>query len=513
MADWSRGRSEAALIAEAWTRQGGPGGAIVLFDRDGVREAASGGFAVIEHRLPFTADTQNRLASISKHFCATLLLREGVSLETELGALLPDLPESIARVALGRALDMTGALPDMMEALWQQGTPFTASLGAAEILAAARRLPGLNAEPGTEMAYSNTGWRLAQAILEARAGKPYTQSIAELVAPLGLPIRFVADESEVVDGLATGYWQDGVAWRRGRYGFNFSASGGMAGSAAGLARWLAALMAGHGALAGLLDQLAAPRRFADGSESVYRLGLVASQLGGMALLGHGGSLAGYRNHVLVAPERGVGVVVMTNREEDALWPALRVLAALTGEALPSDPPSLPTGLYAAEEGPFWAELAGGAISIMGGYERLVGDGAGGLRSLPAYLDIRLRQEADGALAGMIGGVARRLLPVPAGTPLDPRLAGRWRDPRLGVELAIRADGTALFPFAGTLGAETRLTPLPGGRALADLPHGPWRHRPCLWLQPDGSLRLASHRSRILHFDRTRASENPALTCS
>lgn len=59
MVDWTKGRAEAQAIAEPWTRQGGPGGAIVLFDREGVRESASGGFAVIEHRLPFTPDTQN----------------------------------------------------------------------------------------------------------------------------------------------------------------------------------------------------------------------------------------------------------------------------------------------------------------------------------------------------------------------------------------------------------------------------------------------------------------------
>lgn len=501
MADWTKGRSEAQALTEPWTRQGGPGGAIVLFDREGVRESASGGFAVIEHRLPFTPDTQNRLASISKHICAAVLLREGVPLEATLGSALPELPGALGAVPLGRALDMTGALPDMMEALWQQGTPFTASLSAAEIFAAACRLPGLNAEPGTEMAYSNTGWRLAQAVLERRTGKRYAQLIDELMAPASLPIRFVSDETEAVPGLATGYWHDGQAWRRGQYGFNFSASGGMAGSAAGLARWAAALMAGRGAHAGLLDRLAAPRRFADGGESGYRLGLVASRLGGTRILGHGGSLTGYRNHMLMAPEQGVGVVVLTNREEDALWPALRVLAALTGEALPDDPETTPSGLYAAEDGPFWAEFAGGAISFMGGYEKLVSDGAGGLRSLPAYLEIALSAEAGGALAGRIGGVSRRLLPVPAETRLDERLVGRWRDARLGVELAIRDDGSASWPWAGAIGRETKLTPLPGARALADLAHGPWRHRPCLWLQRDGSLRLASHRSRILHFTR------------
>lgn len=502
MVDWVEGRSEAQAITEPWTRHGGPGGAIVLFDSEGVRESASGGFSVIEHRLPFTPDTQNRLASISKHICATLLLREGVPLDATLGSFLPELPDALGAVPLGRALDMTGALPDMMEALWQQGTPFTASLSAGEIFAAACRLPGLNAEPGSEMAYSNTGWRLAQAILERRTGKSAAQLVEELMAPAALPIRFVSDETEVVPGLATGYWHDGKGWRRGLYGFNFSASGGMAGSAAGLARWAAALLAGRGSHAGLLDRLAAPRQFTDGSESGYRLGLVASQLGGVRVVGHGGSLTGYRNHMLMAPEQGVGVVVLTNREEDALWPALRVLAALTGEALPSEPDTIPTGLYATEEGPFWAEFAGGAISFMGGYEKLVSDGDGGLRSLPAYLEVGLKADADGALTGRIGGVPRRLLPVPADTKLDERLVGRWRDNRLGVEITIGTDGTASWPWAATIGHETRLTPLPGGRALADLKHGPWRHRPCLWLQPDGSLRLAGHRSRILHFDRT-----------
>jgi CubicO group peptidase (beta-lactamase class C family) len=507
MVDWTKGRAEAQAIAEPWTRQGGPGGAIVLFDRDGVRESASGGFAVIEHRLPFTPDTQNRLASISKHICAALLLREGVPLEATLGSFIPELPDALGAVPLVRALDMTGALPDMMEALWQQGTPFTANLSASEIFAAACRLPGLNAELGTEMAYSNTGWRLAQMILERRTGKGAAQLVEELMAPASLPIRFVSDESEVVPGLATGYWHDGQGWRRGFYGFNFSASGGMAGSAAGLARWAAGLMAGHEPHAGLFDKLIAPRQFADGSESLYRLGLVATQLGDTPIVGHGGSLTGYRNHMLMAPEQGVGVVVLTNREEDALWPALRVLAALTGEALPSDPESAPAGLYTAEDGPFWAEFAGGAISFMGGYEKLVSDGEGGLCSLPAYLDVRLKAEADGALTGKIGGVARRLLPVPAETALDERLVGRWRDARLGVEIDIRADGTASWPWAGAIGRETKLAPLPGGRALADLAHGPWRHRPCLWLQPDGSLRLAGHRSRILHFQRIEGGQS------
>lgn len=499
MADWSAARREASEIAQAWTGEGGPGGAIVLFDRDGIRETESGGFAVIEHRLPFTPGTQTRFASLSKHVLAALLLREGAELTRPLGTWLDDLPEPLAQVELGRALDMTGALPDMMEALWQQGVPFTAGLSAQDILSVARRLPGLNAAPGTEMAYSNTGWRLAQRVLERVTGVPYAETVAALAASMNLDMRFVQDAAEIVPGLATGYWRDSVDWRRGHYGFHFSASGGMAGSAAALVGWLSALLAGRGPLPDLLARLAAPRHFADGGESAYRLGLVASRLGDVALIGHGGSLPGYRNHFLLAPDQGLGVVVMTNREEDALWPALRVLAALLGEALPEPARDVPTGLFAEADGPFWAELANDSISVMGGYERLVADGAG-WRSLPAYLDIRLRAVDGDTLEGMVGGRRRRLSRVPQGGALDGRFVGRWRDPVFGCEIAVDAGGNALMPWP-TGGAATRLTPLPGGRALADLVHGPWRHRPCLCLEGDDRLLLASHRARIMQFDR------------
>lgn len=502
MPDWTRATALAAALTGAWAEARGPGGAFVLFDASGPQASLAGGFASIEHELPFTPETTNRYASISKHFMATTLLLEGIPLEAPLGTLLPDLPAAIGAVPLVRALDMTGALPDMMEVLWHQGAPYTASLSATDVQAVLHRLPGVNAEPGTEMAYSNTGWRLAQSVVQAQRGVPYAEALARrLLRPLDLRVHFPADEMEQVPGLATGYWHDGAAWRRGRYGMHFSASGGLAGSALTLARWASALLAGRGPLDGILEQLAAPRGFIDGSPSAYSLGLVHSMLGMVKVVGHGGSLPGYRNHMLMAPELGVGVVVLTNREEDALWPALRVLAELVGETLPAPAQGMPTGLFAASEGPFWAELTSDAMSFMGGFEKLVATPGGGARTLPAYLDATLQPAGDGSLHARIGGAARILHPVPPDQALDPRLVGRWREPLFGAVLTIRADGTATWPWAGGVGAETRLTALPGGRALADLPHGPWRHRPCLFLTEAGTLRVASHRARVLQFER------------
>ena len=265
MANWTEAASRAAALTAGWAEAAGPGGAIVLFDRDGIREAFAGGLASIEHGLPFTPATPSRYASISKHVLAIALLRAGLPLARPLGHWLADLPPPLAAVELGRALDMTGGLPVMMEALWQQGVPFTATLDAEEIIALACRFPGLSAETGTEMAYSNTGWRLAQRVLEQVGGRPYAGIVAELGAAVGAGLRLPYDGAEIVPGLATGYWREGEGWKRGHYGMHFSASGGIAGSADDLANWASALLAGRGPVAGMLERLTAPRHFADGA--------------------------------------------------------------------------------------------------------------------------------------------------------------------------------------------------------------------------------------------------------
>ncbi len=494
---WLAALAVAQAVAAEWSD--GPGGAFVLFDKDGIRASACGGQASLEHGIAFTPDTPSRYASISKHFLAATLLLEGIDLEAPLHALIPGLHPALGGVTLSRTLDMTGGLPDMMEVLWQQGVPFTATLSAKEIDATLRRLSATCAVPGTEMAYSNTGWRLGQTVLQAQRGLYYAVALRRcLLDPLGLSIAFPYDEAEPVGGLATGYWRDGKTWRRGRYGLHFSPSGGLAGSAADLACWAGALMRGHGPLEGMLERLLAPRHFADGTPSAYRLGLVETHLGTTRLAGHGGSLPGYRNHLLMAPEFGVGVILLLNRDEDPLMPALRVMAALVGEAALLPALDSPSGLFAAEDGPAWAELSPGAIEFMGARETLLATGDGRLRSVPSALEVDLLVTPD-AIAGRIGGVERRLARVPDGLALDPGLVGLWREEQFGVDLSINPDGSARWPWAGGVGRDVTLTPLPGARALASLTHAMWGHRPCLWLRPDGALQLASHRARVLRF--------------
>ncbi len=511
--DWQAAAVEAGRIAQAWTAEGGPGGAVLLFDADSLRAEACGGLANLELALPFRADTAVRYASISKHFLAALLLREGglgqcegmPGLDDFLGTYLA-LPPALGAVTVGRALDMTSGLPDAMETAWLLGVPPSATQGQQALLAFLQRLDGLNFASGTEVSYSNTGYRLVQAALEAK-GIDYAGELRErFLRPLGLGIRLPYDETEPVPGLAGGYWKAPTGWQRGRYGLHISASGGLAGSAHDLVSWLQALMSGRAPVGGLFPKLARLRTLADGRTTAYGLGLARHALAARVLVGHGGSLPGFKNHFLLDPEARAGVVVVSNREDtDAAGASLRVMAALHGIALPQPARGvLPAGLYAMPGTPLWMEHAAGVVTWLGAQETVYPDGEGWVVGRSAHLPLRLRMEG-GAIAGEIGQVARRFVPVPGGLAPDATWAGGWVCPaqHASFDVTVARGEAWLILGAGPLLASLPLHPIGEGRALAERREGPWNQRVCLQFGRD-EVRLVTNRSRVLRFVRREA---------
>jgi CubicO group peptidase (beta-lactamase class C family) len=502
--DLARAQAHADAIAASWAAARGPGGAIVLFDRDGPCATACGGLASLDHALAITPDTAFRWASITKHVLAALVLREGgIGLDDPLGRHLPDLAPAPAAVPVGRALDMTSGIADAMEALWQLGVPWTATHSRDALYRFTAAIDALNYPCGSEISYTNTGYRWMQHGLEPRVGPLGAAWRDAFFAPLGLhSIRFPEDFTDPVPNLATGYWRDGAGgWHSGRYGTHLSASGGLAGSARDLATWLAALLAERAPVQGLLPRLAARRRLTDGRETGYGLGIAHAPFLGIPLFGHGGSLPGYKNHVLIAPEHGIGVVLLSNREDtDPLGLALDVIAAGLGATLPPATAALPDGLFAAADGgPFWIEFANGRATFLGAAEQLFDGGDGWAISRSPYMWLRLRHET-GVIAGEINHVMRRFVAIPPDAAPDPAWAGQWRNDVLGAVFEVANGGATLTMGAGPLRSAMALTPLGGGRALGHRSDGPWTQRPCFAFGGD-TCRIVTNRCRVFTFHR------------
>ena len=164
---------------------------------------------------------------------------------------------------------MTGGLPDVRETLGLLGISLHAVSEAQPVMQFVEGLEKLNYEAGSEIAYSNTGYRLLEAALRSK-GYDFDQLVQQHIAQ-PLQVQMQAPESwfDVVPGLVPGYWRAPQGWQHASAGLHLSASGSLTGSLHALTRWLQTLLADEGPGRGVLAQLGAPRRLNQGQLSAY----------------------------------------------------------------------------------------------------------------------------------------------------------------------------------------------------------------------------------------------------
>ncbi|MBL8701744.1 MAG: serine hydrolase [Alphaproteobacteria bacterium] len=508
-----------AGLTASWSAGDAPGGVVALFDAGGIRSSWCLGLADLASRRPWSLDTPTRLASISKHICASAAQRLGLA--GRIGDTLGELARPVADTTVASALTMTSGVPDLAETLTLSGVSWMGGIDAERLFALACRLDHLNFAAGSEVSYSNTNTRLVQRMIERRTGMPLRRWLDEnLFAPLGLSsFALVEDQTECVPGLATGYWFADGAPRFGWYGLHYSGSGGIVASAQDLASWLRALAAGSGPLAGLLAELGEVGVLADGTRTAYARGLTQTPIGDRVFLGHGGSLPGYKDHCLVDPRSGLGIVVLSNREDtEAETMAATVMAAHLGATIDwRRPAAMTTGLFVDPANGHTLELAdaarGPTAAFLGAEEKLYLAEDGTWTSRSAHLPIRIAPTALGAdeIQASIGnrppiGFRR----ARAATSDD--LAGSYRCAALDArhEIALRSEGPAIrFGGGPAPAAWESMTPTaPDCFTTQTPPLGPWRLRPALKFDRDAAGRvrgfmLSSNRSRGWRFERDR----------
>lgn len=256
--------------------------------------------------------------------------------------------------------------------------------------------PGLPQEvqPGTKWVYSNHGFAALGQIVEDVTGQPLATVLRErLLGPLGMESTDLALSERVRPRLATGY----VLRRRGLvpvgpHEVPTPGSGGLYSTADDLARLVAFLLD-----PGRTDVLK-PSTVATMFTPHYRpdprvggmgLGFDLLTESGVATVSKGGTMDGFLSHLVLAPEEGTGVVVLTNTgglsAQGAATPLgtalLRALLQLPGDALRADLPPHPEvwselcGWYAPAPGPvtnlFARALMGAGVEVVVEHRDLV----------------------------------------------------------------------------------------------------------------------------------------------
>jgi len=342
----------AAISAET------PGCAAAVFRAGEITFARGYGLANLEHHVPITSRTTFRIASLSKPFTALsalIAIRQGhFSLDDDIRRHLPEMPDYGKPITVRHLLWHTSGIRSS-EALFRLADEGKQEHTPKETLQMIARQQGLNFAPGSEHAYSNSGYFLVGEIIERTTGKSLRRFVDEQIfEPLGMTSSlFFDDPSEIVPNLAQGYFiRDDGALGRVRTRAVWGGGGGMISSVEDLARFDGIL--NHNPLEGgddLLAEFLSPGKLDDGSliqanydfgpKQNYGFGMSSGRFHGESFIQHGGLIEGYTSSWYHFPERQLGLVVLCNANSNVAILLLQQVAGLLIAPEAPPPPAPP----------------------------------------------------------------------------------------------------------------------------------------------------------------------------
>jgi D-alanyl-D-alanine carboxypeptidase len=294
-----------------------------------------------ERGLPNTIDTLFRIGSMNKMFTAVSVLQlaqaSKIDLDAPMGTYLKDYPNSdvASRVTVRHLLTHTGGTGDIFSPEFFQRREQMCSAADHIALYGTRDLAFA---PGERYAYSNYGFVLLGAIVEAVSGQDYYDYVAEHVyRPAGMSASGSLPESDEVPGRSIGYTQQGLNGPRAEIGPNTdtlpcrgSAAGGGYSTVGDLVRFAEALRTGK-LLEPQLLQAATTTQVEMGPGGGYGFGFGNSTVNGTRAYGHSGGAPGMSAELMVFPDLGYEVAIAANMDSQLV----SRLARYIGERLPA----------------------------------------------------------------------------------------------------------------------------------------------------------------------------------
>ena len=319
------------LVASALNRWPTTGMAIAIVREGGV-EFVCHGVADVRTGRAITADTVFRIGSLTKTITAVAVMQLSEQGLVDLDAPAHDYLRAfqlvpakagIRPVTVRHLLTHTAGvgywrrLSDVLHPAVGSGVTARSVVPLAEYYRGGLRV---DVEPGTRWAYSNHGFAALGQIIEDVSGEPLDRHFRDRVfAPLGMThTDFILSDRLRAD-LATGY----VVRSRGPVPVTprevpTPGGGGLYSTAADMASYLTALLRGgvndHGRVlaAETVASMFRPHFQPDPRIAGMGLGFELRDERGRTFVGKGGTISGFLSAIEMAPEAGLGVIVLTN---------------------------------------------------------------------------------------------------------------------------------------------------------------------------------------------------------
>lgn len=316
----------AGFVAQLAAKYEIPGVAVGVWTK-GKQYLVCHGVTDLEHPEPIEPDTLFLVASVTKTFTATAIMRLVADGQIELDApvqrYLPDFAvadlAASTRITVLNLLNHTSGLdwriPDMPDESDSALARYVAALRDHELIAA----------PGARVSYSQSGYNVAGRVIEVVTGMTYEQAMATmLLEPLNLRHSTFASRDTITEPVSMGHnasadgsltvvqqWKDTRANNPG---------GGLATSISDLLTWAKFHLGDGGAVLPATDLhlMRTPTAKLIGSSlgDAVGIGWFLRDIDKHHAFGHAGSANGQFSEILLVPDRDFAVITLANSGPD-----------------------------------------------------------------------------------------------------------------------------------------------------------------------------------------------------
>jgi CubicO group peptidase (beta-lactamase class C family) len=312
-----------ASLAEAKMKEYGVPGVALGILQDGVVSIRGLGVTNAEDPLPVTAHTVFPIASISKTFAATAMMRlveQGkVDLHAPVRTYLPDFrvrDEAVSRdVTVWHLLTHLGGWEGQVSGP-DRGTEtlknFVGSIGDLMQVA----------PPGAAWSYNNAGFSIAGRVIESVTGTSINRAIRDLVfQPLGLEHAGTTAGEFIVQRFAAGHFtRNGATTLQRPFAPSSSVTAGGVGLCITDLLTYARFHLGDGTAANgqrvlkreSLELMRTPQAHKQGTDDDIGIAWHLRTVGGLRTASHGGTLAAHVLLLELVPERNFAIAILTN---------------------------------------------------------------------------------------------------------------------------------------------------------------------------------------------------------
>jgi CubicO group peptidase (beta-lactamase class C family) len=311
-------RDSVDKVFAPWATRQSPGCAVGIYKDGAIAYERGYGMADLEHDVPITPDTPFYVGSVSKQFtafAAALLIQQGkAGPDDSIRKYFPELADYANAITVRHLVHHTSGLRDFYTLLSIAGRRQDELYDNFAVLRMAARQKELNFPPGTDYLYSNTGYALLASLIGRAAGTTFSAfADANIFKPLGMSSSHVHDDdARLVKGRAYGYSGAMGALRLDASTAERVGAGGVYSTIRDLIKWDENFYTGKVGGRALIDQVQTPGSLSDGKPLTYAWGLQIGRYRGLPIVEHGGSLVGYRAHLMRFPDQHVSVACLCN---------------------------------------------------------------------------------------------------------------------------------------------------------------------------------------------------------